>query len=236
MEKIFALIDKLRELKNNGADLDDMTYYTQLLFAELMCAKNNQEKSQNKDVKKISVILPGRQAATPVSADMETSEETLPFSRELPGSSYYRQSANAEPVQVGAPVQTLFDTQPLKHTERSETNGKIKEINEVIANNKPSLNDSLKQEKKDIATKLTETAGLKDLSKAIDINEKFLFINDLFRGDRNMYERSIKTINECSGLDEADYWIGRELKIKLGWQENNDTVKQFYQLVRKRFA
>ena len=48
----------------------------------------------------------------------------------------------------------------------------------------------------------------------------FLFINDLFRGDEAMYERSIKTINSFNIYPEAEYWISRELKVKLGW--NND--------------
>ena len=37
---------------------------------------------------------------------------------------------------------------------------------------------------------------------------------------RIMYERSIKTINSFNIYAEAEYWISRELKVKLGW--NND--------------
>ena len=76
---------------------------------------------------------------------------------------------------------------------------------------------------------------VKDLKKAIGINDRFLYIKELFRGDENMYERSIKTINGFSIYPEAEYWIKRELKLKLGWDENNPAVKQFDQLVRRRF-
>ena len=86
-----------------------------------------------------------------------------------------------------------------------------------------------------MSDKLTE-AAVKDLKKAIGINDRFLYINELFRGDEVMYERSIKTINSFSIFPEAEYWIRRELKTKLGWVDAEPTVKQFDQLVKRRFS
>ena len=51
-----------------------------------------------------------------------------------------------------------------------------------------------------------------------------------------MYERSIKTINGFRILPEAEYWMERELKVKLGWDENRDITRHFYQLVKRRFS
>ena len=98
-----------------------------------------------------------------------------------------------------------------------------------------SLNDVLKEERIELSQKLTD-APIKDLKKAIGVNDRFLFINELFRGDESMYERSIKTIQNFSILAEAEYWIRRELKIKIGWMDTHPVVKQFDQLVRRRFA
>jgi len=72
--------------------------------------------------------------------------------------------------------------------------------------------------------------------KGIGVNDRFVFLNELFRGDEAMYERSLKTINSFRILPEAEYWINRELKIKLGWDDNLHTTQQFYQLVRRRFS
>lgn len=112
---------------------------------------------------------------------------------------------------------------------------KEKDLNEVIGEQKESLNDRLKQEKTEVAHVLKDTP-IKDLRKGIGINDKFLFVNELFRGDEAMYERSIKTINSFHILPEAEYWINRELKFKLGWNDNKDTVQHFYHLVRRRFS
>jgi hypothetical protein len=110
-----------------------------------------------------------------------------------------------------------------------------KEVNELIAERKESLNDRLKEQKKEVAHILKDTP-VKDLRKAIGINDRFLFVSELFRGDDAMYERSIKTINSFHVLSEAEYWINRELKVKLAWNDEKDTVQHFYHLVRRRFA
>jgi hypothetical protein len=104
-----------------------------------------------------------------------------------------------------------------------------------VAETAASINERLKEKKVEISEKLTGLP-VKDLKKAIGINDRFLYINDLFRGDEAMYERSIKTINGFSIWPEAEYWIRRELKTKLGWTDDNETVKQFDQLVKRRFS
>ena len=78
-------------------------------------------------------------------------------------------------------------------------------------------------------------APIKDLRKGIGVNDRFLFIKELFRGDDVMYERSIKTINGFAILPEAEYWIRRELKLKLAWNDQDAVVKQFDQIIKRRF-
>ena len=110
-----------------------------------------------------------------------------------------------------------------------------KEINEIVNTENSSRNDNLKTPVIELSNKLAE-GPIKDLKKAIGINDRFLYINELFRGDEVMYERSIKTINSFSIWPEAEYWIRRELKTKLGWIDSDATVIQFDQLIKKRFS
>jgi hypothetical protein len=110
-----------------------------------------------------------------------------------------------------------------------------REIHELISGPGESLNDRLKQERTELGHVLKETP-IKDLRKAIGVNDKFLFVNELFRGDEAMYERSLKTINAFHIFPEAEYWITRELKVKLGWDDRSQTVKHFYHLVKRRFS
>ena len=117
----------------------------------------------------------------------------------------------------------------------TEQNTLKSEIPETVAPPATSINEKLKQSKIDLGEAFTEVP-IRDLRKAIGVNDRFLFINELFRGDESMYERSIKTINGFSILPEAEYWIQRELKVKNGWNDADELVKQFYQLVKRRFS
>lgn len=138
----------------------------------------------------------------------------------------------------------LFDEEPeiptLVHqpnyVEPKKQEQSSKEVNEVANGKQLSLNDQLAERQTEIVHKLTEGTSIKDLKKAIGINDRFVFINELFRGDEVMYERSIKTINNFSIYPEAQYWMERELKIKLGWDNDRPATQEFYALVKRRFS
>ena len=122
-----------------------------------------------------------------------------------------------------------------KPTDRFTLSQRAREVNDVIGLTSTSLNDKLKSEVADLKSALNDTP-VRDLKKAIGVNDRYVFINQLFRGDEVMYERSIKTINGFRILPEAEYWMERELKVKLGWDENRETTRHFYQLVKRRFS
>jgi hypothetical protein len=129
-----------------------------------------------------------------------------------------------------------FDPLAEKPRDRFTLSQKAREVNDVIgANGSSSLNDKLRSEVSDLKSALNETP-VRDLKKAIGVNDRYVFINQLFRGDEVMYERSIKTINGFRILPEAEYWMERELKVKLGWDENNPVTRHFYLLVKRRFS
>jgi hypothetical protein len=129
-----------------------------------------------------------------------------------------------------------FDPLAEKPTDRFTLSQKSREINDIIGGGAgSSLNEKLKSDIVDLRSALNDTP-VRDLKKAIGVNDRYVFVNQLFRGDEAMYERSIKTINAFRILPEAEYWMERELKVKLGWDENNNLTRHFYQLVKRRFS
>ena len=310
MEKINALIEKLQELKNSGADLAAISYYAQLLQAEVLHARNRQHQQQAASAQSnIAVIMPVQQ---PVAVSMPAQTTTLPSNKPLPAPAVAEakqeqeedintraarlnnnptfntvttaedinsraakalESAPVKPAaippapaqvppkpepvatalpiptlavnqpapekQKPAPAATLFDAAPSANKGRQQQQANIdelrKDLNDLVGTNGLSLNDRLRQEKVEVAQKLGDQP-INDLRNAIGINDKYQFIQELFRGDRDLYERSIKTINECDNLQEADYWIQREIKIIQGWEDDHHLVQHFYSLLKKRFS
>jgi len=113
---------------------------------------------------------------------------------------------------------------------------KPRELHEIIANRvlaKPQGNTA--GEKSVGVMEKISGGKIADLRKGFSINDRFRFINSLFRGDEAMFDRAIKTINNFDILPEAQYWMQRELVIKLGWNDEDELVQHFHQLVMRRF-
>ena len=252
MERIQALIDKLYQQKQLNSNPAQLLFTVQLLQNELL---KFQQKNGTLGTAKVAVTLPvNMNFAEEVirSSHAETSQDEIvepvqevkpqmqPDFQSQPQPALQRkpfeEPKKEEPISPYAPQQVLnpafstaVDTPTLSQHQPK------KEIHEIIGEKKESLNDKLKQEKTEVVHILKD-APIKDLRKGIGINDRFHFVNELFRGDDAMYERSIKTINGFHILSEAEYWINRELKFKLGWNDSKDTVQHFYQLVRRRFS
>jgi hypothetical protein len=150
-------------------------------------------------------------------------EEPKPVVKEEPRTAYVAQQIFNPAFETTVEVPTLAQYKAAT------------EVHERIAEKNESLNDRLKQDRPELSHMLKETP-IKDLRKGIGINDRFVFVRELFRGDEAAYERSIKTINNFGIYTEAEYWMSRELKLKLGWDDQTETVKHFYQLVKRRFS
>lgn len=132
------------------------------------------------------------------------------------------------PAKTPQPKQEL--DQPLQATPQADST-----IEKKSDTSGTEINEQLKKNAREISDTLSD-APIKDLKKAIGINDRFLYINELFKGDEVMYDRSIKTINSFEAYGEAEFWIKKELKLKLGWNEKDEIVRQFDHLVRRRFS
>jgi len=167
----------------------------------------------------------------PVMETVETEPAAIPHKNGYNGHHSTKKQEQYQPQ----PAASAWAYDPLQEIPTLSHQEGAREINDVIGINGDSLNDRLREERVELAHVLTETP-IRDLKKAIGVNDRYVFLNELFRGDEVMYERSIKTLNGFRIYQEAEYWINRELKIKLGWNDSNSIVRHFYQLVRRRFS
>ncbi len=239
MQRVDTLIKKLQEQFAANAPVSQLLMTVQMLQAELNHVQAN-TPPQSKPI--VSVDIMQHNLPPAAQLDEEKIVEVLQVDEaalEAELEEIKRHAEEMKKLNVQTKPERVFDIEDddiiPTLAQHMATGAQKKEINETIAGKEPSVNEKLKQTKIDLGETLTE-APVRDLRKAIGINDRFLFISELFRGDENMYERSIKTINSFSILPEAEYWIQRELKTKIGWSDTNATVKQFIQLVKRRFT
>jgi len=98
----------------------------------------------------------------------------------------------------------------------------------------PSLNDLLA--KTNAKNSEPVKAPIADLKQAINLNEKLLFIKDLFNGYNLAYSEVIDIINKMSSFEAADSYLQHNYAAKNNWANKQATVDQFYELLNRRFS
>jgi hypothetical protein len=78
---------------------------------------------------------------------------------------------------------------------------------------------------------------IKDLTRAISINEKIFTVNELFGGNMVDMEQTLKTLNNCSGFANATATILMEKAQEYKWTDAKRVkkAKNFIKLVRRRY-
>ena len=110
-------------------------------------------------------------------------------------------------------VETSIAEKPVKPT-----------LNELLANNMQAT------EKAD-----HPAAEIKDLKQAISLNDKLVFVKDLFHGYNLAYAEVIDLLNKMPDYKSADTFLQHNYAVKNDWKNKQETVERFYQLLKRRF-
>ncbi len=76
----------------------------------------------------------------------------------------------------------------------------------------------------------------KDIRSVIGINDKYLFLNELFNNHKSNYEETLDKLNHFSTADQAEDWIRTKVAPVHKWDQEDATVTSFYSLVKRHFS
>jgi len=98
-----------------------------------------------------------------------------------------------------------------------------------------TLGDTLTPAEKPVIADSLQMSGINDLREAIGINDKFLFINELFNGDLERYNKVIDELNGFSGLSGAQTYL-TELQVQYQWEEDGSAYQKLNVLLERKFS
>lgn len=217
MDSVKALVEKLSEQLRQNEDKTRLIITAQQILTELAGAVVAKPLPQN-IYQETTMVAPAEEAViqtqiTPKLAPVTNTVEEMETPVEVIDENLVHNIVEAPVVEISQVNLAEVKTEPiLVASEKIE----IKEVKEV--------KDHLVME------------PIKDLRSAIGINDKFQFIQELFSGDEKSFEVGIKTINAFKIFPEAQFYIKRELREKNNWDEESNVVKQFDQLIKRRFS
>lgn len=136
--------------------------------------------------------------------------------------------AVAENIEIKEVSEVITSTKIETKTTVEDTKRTI--LAEKISSHVTSRNDSLSKADNSLSSTLANKK-IDDIKQAINIGDRFRFQRELFKGNGEDMNKTLNYINQLATLDEVQSF----LSSKYGWEHGNDTVEDFYQIVKRRF-
>ena len=159
------------------------------------------------------------EAARPAPTEVKTPQPPRPqFSTLLP---------KPQPAPAAAPP---VRHEPLAVLKKQPKDGEISlfDVGEL------SMNSRLKEARERTFSPRVPSGRIENLKTAIIINDKFMFINELFEGNLREYNDTIETLNGFQTLGQAADYLDL-MRKKNFWNTGSVAFKKLKELVERRF-
>lgn len=147
----------------------------------------------------------------------DTDEYFEKFSRILPLTEvtiYGESNKNQEPVETKT------------STPDNRGNNQMAEAQSIT-----TINDKHSTEQKPTIADTHRNQKIESIRKHISINQRFMFINTLFYGDEETYNRTIDYLEKCEDRRSASLYLASEYPE---WEKESEEVEEFMELIEKR--
>jgi hypothetical protein len=120
-----------------------------------------------------------------------------------------------------------FKTETIIPDVESKVNLVTEEIEEV--------EEKIEFNKQNLINEYESIINRRSLSDAIALNDKFIFVRELFGSQFTEYENNIKKIDEFSSHQEAIDYCKNILSPKYNWENKQSIAGRFFELLSKNF-
>jgi len=206
----------------------------------LMESKSQFETTDQQPTEKVTqepaLVTSGIEEAT-IDEEPEPIQEPVVY-KEEPVVQVQEEPEALEPAPIPTPEPVVFKApEPAKAFVNETTPEPIQQ--EPVSNVRPTLNDILAGKNNNSSVNLNLESNkptITDLKKGITLNEKLLYIKDLFNGYSLAYSEAIDLINKMPDLKTADTFLKNNYAEKNNWASKQTTVDKFYELLSQRFS
>ena len=115
--------------------------------------------------------------------------------------------------------------EPVAHTQITVAEKQVLTLNERISAQLAA------NRKSDFVT----VQSISDLKSAVNLNDKLIYIKDLFHGYSLAYSEAIDILNRLNTFAEAEQYLKTTYAIKNNWADKEATANKFYALLQRRY-
>lgn len=215
-------------------------------FVELnkLNQKYKAEAEQEEIVMPVKIIeTPAQPAVIEASAGEEPAAEILPTKEEAPEVTIPVKEIPVKKTEE-PPVKIVKEEIKVKETPKSQPKKPLiadlfagtenTPLADKFKDEKKSLHEKIASEKKEKTFADTIQTSIADLRTGIGVNDRFLMINELFRGSMQEYAAAIEDINSQASQDAALQKI-LDLKDQYQWNDDSAGLNRLLSFVGRRF-
>lgn len=128
--------------------------------------------------------------------------------------------------------------EPKSEVSEGEENTSAKTVFEPVAEFKQqTINDILSsQASKGTVSSQFVNRQVRDLKSLISLNDKLLFVRDLFNGYSLAYSEALELLNRFDTFEAADNFLQQNYSSKNNWADKQSVADKFYEILNKRYA
>ena len=226
VREIYELVHKLKPETSDGSakETEEIKAEEEVKQTETPPAMDVQEDIQPAETETAAgeehenAIIPEHETVAAAEAEVKVMEEELPETK----------------TETVSAQENLKEPEEEKETEEKETPLPEAKTTADLFSGTATIADSFQDgEDRSIAANMN-LQPVEDLKMAIGINDKFLFINELFGGNPSDYNEAIEKLNHAESSQEAENTLA-DYGLKHNWDEHADARNRLKQLIEKKF-
>ncbi|GAB4449780.1 MAG: hypothetical protein Fur0028_05060 [Bacteroidales bacterium] len=222
LEKLSRIYERLLSLKLGAATTEENGFFAKnssLIAKIIKDSVFNTDLEKKETTQEKSEKVPEVKNEIKAKTDLPIIEEPIKEEQEQPKViEEKKEPTNKEEIKTKTDDRQNKSTKTIAETLKKDTKSTIGELMASV------------YKKKDIAT-LQQLKPIKDLKQAISINDKIMFIREIFANNVDKYNETLTEVNNCSNLDEALALLDSKLTI----QSENTAMQQLLELIYRRF-
>lgn len=177
-------------------------------FIEKISARKQESISQEEGIQMMDDIMAN---TSDLPEDFEPFRQQLSEVEPLDADRIYQQSARQDQTTTSQPT-------------NEETEGPA------------TLNDRFSTQQKESLAEVLQKRKIENIKSHISINQRFMFINELFNGDADIYNDALEKVDNCQSMNEALDYLQKNFVQQYQWDMESEEVAEFMDVLSKKYA
>ncbi len=116
-----------------------------------------------------------------------------------------------------------------------EVQDKVKTVNEKFSGDNKTLLDEIGNRDQPSLAQIHQNKKIQSIKKHISINQRFMFVNELFGGDTEKFNTVIDRLEDLSSYEDAIDFLVKNHAKEYEWVMESEEVVEFLEVLEKRF-